>query len=122
MVERARPVRGYPGPLILVGAAVGLQVLGAILLKVMADGSFATPLLPTLGFAAVLALDFLRFVVWGSAHRRFPLSETYPLSSLFFPAMLVVSLSFGERITLQQVAGVLLIASGTAWMRWRAPQ
>jgi drug/metabolite transporter (DMT)-like permease len=122
MVYEAPTIKGGLGPLALVGMAVALQVLGAVLLKVMADVDLGRRTLLLFGFGAVLALDLARFLVWGAAHRRYPLSETFPLSSLFFPAMLVVSLFFGEPVGLRQLAGAALIAAGSAWMRWKAPE
>lgn len=114
--------RASLGPFAIVGAAVALQVLGAIVLKLMADRSAnSSTLFLALGVGSVLALDFLRFVAWWSAHRRYPLSVTIPISSLFFPAMLFVALGFGEPVSAQSVVGAIVITAGTAWLRWRSP-
>lgn len=102
--------------------AVSLQVMGAVLLKIMADERHAlTLLLILVGVGGVLVLNLIRLVVWGYAHRRFPLSTTFPLSSLFFPAMLGVAAWFGDEIGPVQIIGALLIASGAFWLSAKAP-
>jgi hypothetical protein len=102
--------------------AVALQVAGAVLLKTIADrqDSWSIAVLG-LGLAAVGAVDVARLVVWGFAHRRFPLSTTFPLSSLFFPAMLGVAILYGDEVGALQVAGAALITGGVAWLTLRAP-
>jgi len=100
--------------------AVGLQVIGAVVLKSLADHRLEwDAALLVAGIAAVILINFARLAVWGLAHRRFPLSSTFPLSSLFFPAMLVVAMAFGDRIGPPQVAGALLITTGTVWLSAR---
>jgi multidrug transporter EmrE-like cation transporter len=102
--------------------AVALQVTGAVLLKAIADrqDSWSLAVL-ALGLAAVGVVDVARLVVWGLAHRRFPLSTTFPLSSLFFPAMLGVAILYGDEVGMLQVAGAALITGGVAWLTLRAP-
>jgi drug/metabolite transporter (DMT)-like permease len=100
--------------------AVGLQVAGSVLLKVLAEASTSRSLLLVApGIAAVLVLNLLRLGVWGVAHQRFPLSTSFPLSSLFFPAMLGVAYAFGEPVGGRQIAGAVLITAGTAWLAAR---
>lgn len=102
--------------------AVCLQVCGAVVLKTMADNRLEWSLVVlTAGIVAVLCLNLLRLGVWGFAHKRFPLSTTFPLSSLFYPVMLVVAAGFGDEIGMRQVMGALLIAAGTMWLSTRVP-
>ena len=101
--------------------AVALQVLGAVLLKVLADQvHVAITLWIVAGVGGVIVLNVLRLVVWGYAHRRFPLSMTFPISSLFFPCMLLVALVFGDPIGARQVVGAILITLGVIWLSHRA--
>lgn len=104
-------------PVVLV--AVLLNVGAAVVLKLLADESDPEPWLLLGGIATAVALAGARFVVWGYAHRRYPLSLTYPLSSLFFPAMLGVSYLFGEPVTGWKVAGTALITTGVLWLALR---
>ena len=54
-------------------AAVALQVVGAIIMKLLADASDSAGLLLVAGgLAAVGALNLARLAVWAFAHRRFP--------------------------------------------------
>jgi len=59
-------------------SAVVLQVLGAVLLKTIADHRLEWRLvLLCIGVGAVVLLNLVRLGVWGFAHRRFPLSTTF---------------------------------------------
>ena len=104
--------------LVVIGI-VGLNVTSAILLKTLASSSDLNLFLLGVGFAIVFTLNGARLVVWMFANRRFPLSTTYPLTSLFFPVMLVVSFAYHDAITLNRVAGTLLITCGVFWLGWR---
>ena len=105
----------------VMSGAVTLQVLGAVLLKVLADQvHVAITIWIVAGVGGVILLNVLRLVVWGYAHRRFPLSMTFPISSLFFPCMLLVALAFGDPIGARQVAGAVLITLGVIWLSYKA--
>ncbi len=109
------------GALAVMMVAVGLQVVGAVLLKTVADRyqSWSLTVLAVV-LAAVAAVDVARLIVWGYAHGRFPLSTTFPLSSLFYPAMLGVALLYGDRVGGLQLAGAALITAGVAWLTVKA--
>ncbi len=97
--------------------AVGLQVLGAVLLKTIADHYLEWRFsILVAGIGVVICLNVVRLVVWGIAHKRYPLSTTFPMSSMFFPAMLVVAVLFGDDIGVRQFVGAALIMFGTAWL------
>lgn len=109
-------------PVAVMLVAVSLQIGGAALLKSLADARTRAPvLLLAAGVAGVLVINAARLAVWGFAHRRFPLSTIFPLSALFFPALLVLALAFGEPVRGSEVAGALCITAGSAWLAWRAP-
>lgn len=112
---------GRLGALGVMLVAVGLQVVGAVLLKTVADRyqSWSLTLL-VIALAAVGAVDVGRLIVWGYAHGRFPLSTTFPLSSLFYPAMLGIALLYGDRVGGLQLAGAALITAGVAWLTVKA--
>lgn len=103
---------------LFVGAIVGLNVSSAIVLKTLASQD-AHLIVIGLGLGIVFLLNGLRLVVWMFANRRFPLSTTYPLTSVFFPVMLGVSFAYDEEITLSRIMGTLLITSGVFWLGWR---
>ena len=114
---------GGAGPLALVLGAVALQVVGAVLLKTLADlRAEGAPLVWLAGMAGILALNAVRLGVWSLAHARFPVTRTVPYAALFFPAMLPVSIAFGDTIATQHVTGALLITLGAALLqRGEAP-
>ena len=98
-------------------AAVMLQVIGAIVLKTIADhwSELAIWLL-AIAVIAVIFINIMRLCVWGYAHQRFSLSSTFPLSSLFYPAMLAVAVAYGDTVGVRQIAGALLITFGSLWL------
>jgi len=105
---------------LFVMAAVGLNVFSAIVLKTLADQS-PLPIAVLLGgVVVVMLINALRLVVWYFANRRFPLSTLYPLTSIFYPIMLVVSYSYGESIDLLKIIGTLFITMGVFWLGWTA--
>jgi drug/metabolite transporter (DMT)-like permease len=95
----------------LVVATIVIQLLVAALLKELALRD-ATPVGVGLVLSAAVALNGIRFLVWGYTHRHFPLSQSYPLTALFFPCILLVSLYYGETIGTAQIAGVAVILIG----------
>jgi drug/metabolite transporter (DMT)-like permease len=122
-MEASRPASSRAGPLLVMLLAVALQVAGATVLKTLADGADrASATLVALGIGAVIVLNLLRIGVWGAAHRRYPLSRTFPLSALFFPAMLALALVYGEEPGVQQVFGALLITGGASWLTWQGSE
>ena len=104
-------------PLAWMVGAVVLQIAGAALMNSLADARLELTLVGiALGVGAVIGLNMLRLLVWGVAHRRYPLSRTFPLSSLFFPATVALALFWGETVAGPQLAGAALVTAGTAWL------
>lgn len=100
----------------VVGVAVGLNVAGAVILKTLADGSSGSILLIMVGVTSVFLLNALRFLIWMYAHKHFPLSRTYPLTSVFFPLMLGISYAYKEPVGINQWVGVVFITGGVLWL------
>ena len=103
-------------PLALVLATVVLQLVIALILDIAADGDLRLDLMAAAAILAAVALNGVRFVIWGYAHRRYPLSHTYPLTALFFPLVLALSHWRGEEIAIPQIGGTVLISVGIALM------
>jgi drug/metabolite transporter (DMT)-like permease len=122
VITETPEMRSNLGALAVVVVAVVLQVAGAIALKTIADrqGSWDVIVLG-FGLAVVGVINIARLIVWGYAHRTYPLSTTFPLSSLFFPAMLGVAAIYGDAVGPLQLAGAVLITSGVAWLTAKAP-
>lgn len=109
-------------PLAVVLATVVVQLLAAAALgfaAVRAHRLFS--LLALAAIIAALALNGIRFIAWGYLHRRFPLSHVYPLTTLFFPCVLILAALRGDSITPFQVAGTLLITAGSFLMATASP-
>lgn len=99
-------------PLALVGLAVLINVAAAVILKLLALHASGGRVLVAVGIVLVIALNGARFLLWGSIHKRYPLSHTYPLTALFFPLILLVAYLFGEPVRVQQIGGTILICLG----------
>lgn len=104
------------GLLLLVVASVCIQLVCATLLKLAsADQGQALPLvIGTL--ALVLALGFLRFLVWNRIHKLYPVSVAYPLSAVFFPAVVLLAWATGEPVGWMQACGAAVVMLGVGRM------
>lgn len=101
---------------LIVLLAVVIQVVAAVGLKEVADRPELPLLLVAAGIGVVGLLGGVRFLIWGYAHKRYPLSHSYPLSGMFFPLMLAVAWVYGDPIHLTQLAGTGLITVGVVWL------
>ena len=105
-------------PLGLMLATVVLQLVVALILDLAANRDATLDLLTVATILGAIALHGIRFVIWGYAHRYYPLSLTYPLTALFFPLVLVLAYWRGEELAAAQVAGTILITAGVALTAW----
>lgn len=97
---------------IMVSFAVGLSLCSAVVLKEAANRHHVSLLLLTALILFVLLLNILRVILWSAIHKRFRLSDSYPLTSLFFPMILVLSIFYGENIGLTKLIGTAFITLG----------
>ena len=96
----------------LVTLSVGLQLVNALLVK-LAAATPPPPLLVAGGLLfVVLSLGFVRFFIWSGIYRRYPISLAYPLSAIFFPAVVLMAWVMGESVGGMQVAGATLVMAG----------
>jgi drug/metabolite transporter (DMT)-like permease len=96
----------------LVVASVGLQLINAALVK-LASATPAPPMLVVGGLLSmVLALSFARFFIWNRIYKRYPISLAYPLSAIFFPAVVAIAWLMGETIGILQIVGAILVMAG----------
>ncbi len=120
-MDRTKATGSKLGALPVMLGAVALQVIAVVVLKSLADGASLDNLaFVGAGISVVFVLNVLRLFVWGYAHQHFPLSNTFPLSSLFFPCILAVATVFGDPIETRQVIGAALITIGSVWLNWRS--
>ena len=98
--------------LVLVVVAVGLNLLSAVLLKEAADMGQAPMIAIGVLILLVIFINFLRVLLWSAIHKRFRLSDSYPLTSLFFPMILMLSVLYGEEIGFAKLVGTAFITLG----------
>lgn len=101
-------------PILLVSTTIVLNLLSAVLLKEAASSRDPALVSVAIVLFLVLALNLLRVFVWSAIHRRYPLSNSYPLTSLFFPIIMLISVYYGESIGWTEICGTLLITLGVA--------
>lgn len=99
-------------PLFLISIAVLLNLVGAAVLKELTQVDHHSLVIVFAGLGLVAGLNGLRFLLWGAIHKRFPLSHTYPLTALFFPMLLGMSLLYGEPVGPTQIIGTIAISVG----------
>ncbi len=60
-----------------------------------------------------LLINILKFGLWGWIHRNYDISKSYPLTSIFFPLIFIISYWKGEvDITGFKLVGIALIVLG----------
>lgn len=102
--------------IMLVGLVVGLNLLSAVVLKEAANHRGASVVLVTALISLVVLINVLRVLFWGAIHKRYRLSDSYPLTSVFFPMILLLGWWYGEAVGLGQIIGTLLITAGVLLM------
>lgn len=103
MWERLKPAG-------IIGAASLLNVLAGVVLKEADSDSSAGVVIGALALAGTLGA--IQFLLWRSAHRRYPLSLTYPFTGLVFPFALIISALYGEPVKLAHIMATVLIVAG----------
>lgn len=98
----------------LVLGSVFLGLISAWCLKEVAQKQVISLFMLALILGIVIAVNAGRFLLWGYIHKRYPLSFSYPINSLFFPAILIMGYYYGESINMSQILGCILITSGVA--------
>ncbi|MBU1417909.1 MAG: hypothetical protein KKI15_05455 [Proteobacteria bacterium] len=98
--------------ILLVSVAVGLNLVSAVVLKEAADMKNASLLVIVALVFLVVLINLLRLAFWSAIHKRFRLSDSYPLTSMFFPMILLLSALYGEEIVIAKLIGTALITLG----------
>lgn len=98
--------------LLLVGASVALQLLSAYLVKAGSMRASQGLLFVGALLCAVLLLNAGRFALWNVIHRSYPVSIAYPLSAIFFPAVVALAWASGESVGAMQVVGASIVMAG----------
>ena len=98
--------------ILLVSVAVGLSLVSAVVLKEAADMQRTSLLVVAALISLVVLINLLRVVLWAAIHKRFRLSDAYPLTSMFFPMIMVLSALYGEEIVIAKLIGTALITLG----------
>jgi hypothetical protein len=95
-----------------------MSVATALLLNYAANTKPSVAVLIAAVIAPVVAINVAKFWLWGWIHRRYPLSQTYPASTLFFPLIYAIALWTGEaRFESAKILGIILIVAGVALLQ-----
>ena len=103
-----------------VGAAVGINLMAALVMKWAAIRGDLLSATTVLVIGLVLVLNGVRFLMWRAAHRRYRFADVMPLSALFFPLVGFTSWLQGEPMNWYSVLGIGLITAGAATLVRRA--
>lgn len=107
-------------PVALVFGTVLIQLAAAWILAAAAGLKPSTGwIIAAVAVAAAIGLNVVRFVIWGYTHRHFPISQTYPLTALFFPCILLLAWLKGDAVHPWEIAGTALITLGAVVMGTR---
>ncbi|MEO8186383.1 MAG: hypothetical protein ABI580_03355 [Burkholderiaceae bacterium] len=93
-----------------------LQISSAALIKVAAILSHPGLTQIAMLLALVFSLNMGRFMVWNAIHKRYPVSLAYPVSALFFPAVVGLAWFMDEPIGVWQVVGTFMVMAGVSWI------
>jgi len=99
--------------LLLVLAITLITLLSALLLNYGAKQSDFFTINAAVIICVVIIINIIKFKAWGVVYKRYKLSESYPLVSLFFPLVYGVAIYNGEaQFELLKSLGVILILLG----------
>ncbi len=99
----------------LVAVCAVIEACGQVFLKNAAAASTKAQSMQRLWLAAGIACFAIEAVVWSYVLRMLEVSVAYPMSSLSFVAVTVLSLLIlKERVSKERWVGVFLIIGGTA--------
>jgi uncharacterized membrane protein len=92
---------------------VTIQIASALLLDYSATYESLFYIVPLTLIFIVLFVNFFRFLLYGWLHKRFDLSKTYPLITIFFPIIYGISLLKGEAaLEITKFIGIIFIIAG----------
>lgn len=99
--------------ILLVFSTVVITLLTALLLNFAAKDITTFNIFSIIIIILVIAINFTKFKVWGIIYKKYHLSESYPLTALFFPSIYLVAIYNGEaRFELTKSVGVIMILVG----------
>lgn len=98
---------------ILVFSTVLISVCSSLLLDYTASRITKTNVIALMLVGTVYCINLFKFIVWGWIHKRFDVNKSYPLISIFFPIIFVISYFKGEtELSFCKIFGVTLIIIG----------
>ena len=66
-----------------------------------------------LGILFVIGLNVFKFIIWNFLHKRYDLSNTYPMTAIYFPLIYIISVVKGEVVVdMFSLIAILLIFLG----------
>jgi multidrug transporter EmrE-like cation transporter len=105
--------------LLAVMVTVLMSISTALLLDYAAGRQPAPLSLLAIVIAPVIGINIAKFGLWGWIHRRYPLSQTYPASTIFFPLIYGIALWTGEaHLESAKIVGVALIVCGIWFLQF----
>ncbi len=98
---------------ILVFSTVLITVSSSLLLDYTAALITKTNIIALMLIGTAYCLNILKFIVWGKIHKNFDVSQSYPLTSIFFPMIFLISYFKGEtELSFCKIVGAAIIIIG----------
>tara|TARA_B110001452_G_C15240481_1_gene429487 strand:+ start:4473 stop:4805 length:333 start_codon:yes stop_codon:yes gene_type:complete len=98
---------------LLVISTVIISVFSSLLLNFASNFQNKTTFIVFLFLSLVMTFNIFKFFLWGYIHKSYSISNSYPLTSIFFPIIFIISIVTDEvNFSLYKLFGVLFIISG----------
>lgn len=99
---------------LLVFSTVLLTILSAYLLNYYAKSNYSDNfLLFVFIVIVVLLINIIKFLLWGNIHKKYLLSDSYPITAIFFPLIYIIAIFNGEtQMEIKKTFGIVLILFG----------
>ncbi len=107
-------------PFVLVLVTVVLGLMSAWALNEAAREKNISMVMLMFVLGAVAVVNAARFFIWGFIHKRYPISMSYPLNSMFFPLIFVMGYFYGEAVSMQKILGIIFITTGVSMITFRS--
>lgn len=102
--------------ILLVFSTVLITVLSSLLLDYGAKKTTAI-FVAVFFILLTLFVNFIKFLLWGKIHKKYDLSNSYPLTSMFFPLIYIIAIIKGQNdFELTKTIGIIFIVAGILFL------
>lgn len=97
----------------LVFVTVLITIMSSLMVDYASELKEEIDLIALVLLGLVLGVNGFKFILWGWIHKNYDVSQSYPLTAMFFPMVLLLSYWQGETaLTSFKIMGTVLIVIG----------